>query len=375
MRFLYVHLPFCKHKCNYCDFISDTSSDEQREAYLSLLLKEAKLYESFKSEYGLLTIYFGGGTPSLLKPKDFEFLLKGFKEIFGFGDSMEITIEANPESVDKKYLRALTKLGINRISFGAQAFQNSLLKAMGRLHNVSDIEKAVNTAKEVGLKNINVDLMYGLPNQTMKQWQESLKSAVALPVTHISTYGLKLSEETPWGRLVAADELTLPQDDLNADMQLYAMEYLEKKRIYRYEIANFARIDYPCRHNTAYWLRKDYLGLGLGASSLLDNVRLKNETNMEVYSDKVEKGIFPWGEREVLTPTEIREEEIILPMRLVWGLNIGEFSEKYGTEYFAEKKGQMVKFFDLGLLKVEEGQLKLTDKGVLLNNEVLISLI
>ncbi|MEG1479008.1 MAG: radical SAM protein, partial [Clostridiales bacterium] len=116
MRFLYVHLPFCKHKCNYCDFISDISSDEQREAYLSLLLKEAKLYESFKSEYGLLTIYFGGGTPSLLKPKDFEFLLKGFKEIFGFGDSMEITIEANPESVDKKYLRALNKLGINRIS-------------------------------------------------------------------------------------------------------------------------------------------------------------------------------------------------------------------------------------------------------------------
>lgn len=375
MRFLYVHLPFCKKKCNYCDFVSEKASTETIEAYLSLLCKEAKLYEGFRSPQGLLTIFFGGGTPSLLTPKQFEVLLENFKEIFGFAESMEITVEANPESVDKKYLKSLHKLGINRISFGAQSFQNSLLKAMGRLHNEKDIEKAVMAAKESGFKNINIDLMYGLPNQTMKDWQESLKKAVALPVTHISTYGLKLSEATPWGKAEAEGNLSLPSEEANADMQLFAMEYLEKKHFPRYEIANFARLDYPCRHNTAYWLRKDYLGLGLNASSLLDNIRLRNENTFAAYGEKVEKGIFPWAEREVLTYEEIREEEILLPLRLVWGLNIGEFAEKYGSEYFAEKKGQMVKLFDLGLLTLENSQLQLTDKGVLLNNEVLASLI
>lgn len=375
MRFLYVHIPFCRQKCNYCDFVSHTPKPGEIDEYISLLLKEAKLYEAFKDEYGLITVYFGGGNPGLLQPKDFTRLLAEFKEIFGFADSMEITMELNPEQADTKYLKALRKAGINRISFGAQAFQNRLLQAMGRLHKAEDIEKAVTSAREAGFKNINVDLIYGLPGQTMAQWQESLKKAASLPLTHISTYGLKLHNSTPWGKLWEQGELTLADDDLNGDMQLYAMEYLDKKRFYRYEIANFAKVDYPCRHNTAYWLRRDYLGLGLGASSLLNNTRMRNECDQAKYREKVEAGVFPWAEREILTAEEIREEEIMLPMRLVWGLNIGEFAEKYGSEYFAEKKGQMVKFFELGLLTVEEGQLKLTDKGVLLNNEVLVSLI
>ncbi|MDO4542176.1 MAG: radical SAM family heme chaperone HemW [Bacillota bacterium] len=375
MRFLYVHIPFCRQKCNYCDFVSHCPAEGEIEEYIDLLLKEAELYKALKSEYGLVTVYFGGGNPGLLESKAYAKLLAGFKDIFGFAASMEITLEMNPEDVTEKKIRALKKLGVNRISIGAQAFQNDLLAAMGRRHNARAIEEAVMAAYNGGIKNISLDLIYGLPNQTMAQWQDSLKKAVSLPVTHVSTYGLKLHSSTPWGALLEKGELKLPEDDLNCDMQLYAMEYLDKKRFYRYEIANFAKMDYPCRHNTAYWLRRDYLGLGIGAASLLNNVRTRNENELHKYRDKVNKGIFPWDEREVLTPTEIREEEIMLPMRLVWGLNIGEFAEKYGSEYFAEKKGQMVKFFDLGLLTVEEGQLKLTDKGVLLNNEVLISLI
>lgn len=376
MRFLYVHIPFCVEKCNYCDFVSGSASPEQREAYLQLLLKEAALYKDQKSENGLLTVYFGGGTPSLLSVSQMERLLKGFQDLFGFADSMEITMEANPETVSRRYLKQLRRLGVNRISFGGQAFQDHHLRAMGRIHKSEDIVNAVKTAESVGFENINVDLMYGLPRQTMEEWADSLKKAVSLPITHLSAYGLKLSEKTMWGRWLKEGRLQLPSDDLNADMQLYSMEFLEKAGFPRYEIANFARIGYPCRHNTAYWIRKDYLGLGLNASSLLNgSVRTRNEESMANYRSRLEQGVFPWGEKEVLTEKEIMEEEIMLSLRLIWGLDVGAFAKKYGSEYFSQKKGQMVKLFDAGLLTVEEGQLKLTDKGVLLNNEVLAELI
>lgn len=376
MRFLYVHIPFCKEKCNYCDFVSAKASPEQREAYLQLLLKEAELYRNCRPADGLLTIFFGGGTPSLLSVAQLERLLGKFKDVFGFADSMEITIEANPETVSRRYLKMLRRIGVNRISFGAQAFQDHHLRAMGRIHKSEDIVRAVTDAENVGFENINIDLMYGLPRQTMAEWAESLKRATELPVTHISTYGLKLSEETMWGRWLAEGRLTLPTDDLNADMQLYAMNYLEKAGFPRYEIANFAKIGYPCRHNTAYWIRKDYLGLGLNASSLLDgSIRTRNEADFEAYRSRVEAGLRPVAEKEELTPKEVMEEDIILPLRLIWGIDVNAFAKKYGSEYFSQKKGQMVKLFDAGLLTVEEGLLKLTDKGVLLNNEVLSELI
>lgn len=376
MRFLYVHIPFCVEKCYYCDFVSDKASPEQREAYLQLLLKEAALHKADKSEKGLLTVYFGGGTPSLLSPDQLELLLRGFQENFGFAKKMEITLEANPETVSPRYLKRIRRIGINRLSFGGQSFQDHHLKAMGRIHKSQDIVNAVEMARNAGFDNINVDLMYGLPSQTMAEWQESLLKATQLPLTHISTYGLKLSPETLWGRWLQEGKLALPEEDLNADMQLYAMEYLEKAGFPRYEIANFAKVGYPCRHNTAYWLRKDYLGLGLNASSLLyGNLRTKNEKDIHRYASKVTRGECPWAEKEVLSDEEIREEELFLPLRLIWGLDITAFAKKYGAEYFTEKKGQMVKLFDAGLLTVEEGQLKLTEKGVLLNNEVLAALI
>jgi oxygen-independent coproporphyrinogen-3 oxidase len=376
MRFLYVHIPFCVEKCHYCDFVSYDASLEQRETYLQSLIKEAALHREDKPEDGLLTIYFGGGTPSLLTAAHLEMLLEAFQRNFGFAKRMEITLEANPETVSLRYLKNIRGLDINRLSLGGQAFQDHHLKAMGRIHKSEDITAAVEMAREAGFDNINVDLMYGLPHQTMAEWQESLERATQLPITHISTYGLKLSPATLWGRWQEEGKLTLPEDDLNADMQLYAMEYLEKAGFPRYEIANFAKGSYACRHNTAYWLRKDYLGLGLNASSLLyGNLRTKNEKDFEKYRSKVAGREYPWAEKEVLSDEQIREEELFLPLRLIWGLDTAAFAEKYGVEYFTQKKGQMVKLFDAGLLTVEEGQLKLTDKGVLLNNEVLAALI
>ncbi len=376
MRFLYVHIPFCVKKCNYCDFVSGKSSPEERRDYVELLKKEASLYKDERPEDGLLTIYFGGGTPSLLPVAQIEELLAAFKEYFGFASSMEITLEVNPESVSRRYLKQLKRTGVNRLSFGVQSFRNHHLKAMGRLHRSEDAVKAVNEAADLGFENINIDLIYGLPAQTLEEWRESLEKAVSLPVKHISTYGLKLSDKSLWGKLAAEGRLTLPSQDENADMQLLAMDFLEKNGFPRYEIANFAALGYPCRHNTAYWLRKDYLGLGLNASSLFNGkVRAVNESDMVRYRQKVENGSLPWAVREVLSDDEIREEELFLPLRTIWGLDIASFSRKYGSDYFAQKKGQMVKLFNAGLLTFEDGQLKLTKKGVLLNNEVLSSLI
>lgn len=376
MRFLYVHIPFCVEKCNYCDFVSGKTTPEEREQYIDYLLKEAELYRDEKPENGLLTVYFGGGTPSLLTVAQLDRLLTGLKDIFGFAEQMEITLEANPETVSRRYLKQLYRLGINRVSFGAQAFQDHHLRAMGRRHSSADIAAAVSAAGSVGFENISIDLMYGLPRQTLPEWKESLARAAELPLTHISTYGLKLSDTTLWGKWQKEGKLELPGEDANADMQLYAMDYLDKAGFPRYEIANFAKIGWPCRHNTAYWIRKDYLGLGLNASSLLSgNVRHRNESTFAAYKAKIDLGEFPVAETEPLTLQEVMEEELFLSLRLIWGLDVKVFADKYGSDYFAQKKGQMVKLFDAGLLTVDEGLLKLTDKGVLLSNSVFSELI
>lgn len=371
MRSLYVHIPFCREKCNYCDFVSDKASRAQREAYLALLVREGGLYRNLAPKDGLSTIFFGGGTPSLLRPEDFAFLLDCFRNSFGFDSDMEITVEANPEGIDGSYCKELSSLGINRISFGAQAFQDHLLKAMGRRHRSDDIAKAVSLARESGFSNINLDLIYGLPGQTMADWRESLVAAASLPITHLSTYGLKLSQASPWGRRLSAGDLSLPHEDLNADMQLYAMDFLEGQGIHRYEIANFAKSGFKCRHNLAYWRRQDYLGLGLNASSLLSrDVRTRNYASMNFYRDAVERGTFPHEEKENLSDQEVMEEELFLSLRLVEGISLKSFEEKYGYNFFTQKKGQMVKLFEAGLIIVEKDQLKITNRGVLLNNEI-----
>lgn len=370
MESLYVHIPFCMGKCHYCDFVSAKVSRDQREAYLALLVKEAALHSHRRPEAGLKTIFFGGGTPSLLSPEDFDFFLRHFREIFGFHPEIEITVEANPEGVSAAYFGTLRDLGVNRLSFGAQAFQDHHLIAMGRRHRSDDIVKAVHDAAAGGFQNISVDLIYGLPNQTMKEWKESLAEAVELPITHLSAYGLKLSALSPWGQRYANGELILPDEDDNSDMQLYSMEFLEERGFHHYEIANFAKDGRQCCHNLTYWKRRDYLGLGLNASSLLGNVRTRNLAAHTPYKQAVAGGEYPYEEREILTQEEILEEELFLPLRLAEGLNMAEFEKKCGYKFFSTKKGQMVKLFDAGLIKVEKGQLKLTNQGVLLNNEV-----
>ncbi len=372
METLYVHLPFCPQKCKYCDFVSYAASFAEREAYLSLLTEEMALYRGLSS--GLKTVYFGGGTPSLLTVKQWGRLMGSVEENFGLSKDLEMTLEANPNTIDAGYCRDLKSLGFNRISIGGQSFQDHHLKAMGRSHDSAAIVAAV-AAAATAFDNIGLDLIYGLPGQTMAEWQESLTRAVALPLRHISTYGLKLGAATPWGREALAGALVLPEDDFNGEQQVFALEFLCASGFPHYEIANFAQKGYECRHNLAYWLGADYLGLGLNASSYLGGRRLRNHRDLLSYERAIQMRRRPIAEEEILGEEERRLEDLFLRFRLADGLSLAEIKKKYQLDFLVEKKGQMVKLLDEGLVEIENGQLKLTIKGIPLQNEVLLYLI
>lgn len=369
MTALYVHLPFCLKKCHYCDFVSYPASFAEREAYLSLLEREMALRRGIAPP---ATVYFGGGTPSLLAIPQWQRLLAAVDRHFGLAAAAEISLEANPGTIDAAYCRQLRALGFNRISIGAQAFQDSHLAALGRSHDRGAILQAVEAAA-TAFDNIGIDLMYGLPGQTMADWRESLACAVALPLRHISTYGLKLGLGSNWGR--REDRLPLPSADDNAAMQTEALTFLAAAGYPHYEIANFAPKGYACRHNLAYWLGDEYLGLGLAASSYLGGLRLRNHGDLPSYRAALSRGEASVAERECLSAEERRLEEIFLRLRLAEGLSLAAMKEKYGLDFLVEKKGQMVKLLQADLITVEKGQLKLTIKGIPVQNEILLYLI
>lgn len=375
MEHVYVHIPFCRQKCRYCDFVSQPLSAGEPAAYLDLLEREIALYGDAKTT-GVRTLYVGGGTPSLLSVAEHARLLAGLAQTFGLRQEAEITLEANPESVSLPYLRELRALGYNRLSLGVQSFADDQLAAMGRLHTADMARQAVMNAAQAGFTRISMDLIYGLPGQTLADWRQDLATAVALPVTHLSTYGLRLSEATPWGQRCAQGTLILPDDEVNSAMQLTALEFLAAHGYDWYEVANFALDDSQrCRHNLAYWQRRDYLGLGPGAASLHGDLRTRNDDDLARYAAALRAGRPPVADREPLDRTAVRTEEIMLALRLRQGLDLAAFAAKYSEDLWTEKKGQMVKFFNLGLIDLKNGCLRLTDRGLPLQNEVILALL
>ncbi|MEL7566659.1 MAG: radical SAM family heme chaperone HemW, partial [Dehalobacterium sp.] len=275
---IYVHIPFCIKKCHYCDFVSYPVNGSPVEEYCQGLINEGKMYHRFLSgsQKEIKSIYIGGGTPTCLPAACLAKILDRLAGFFPVGQNGEITVECNPQTVNKEYLYQLKKIGVNRLSIGAQAFDASLLHDMGRVHGVEDIEKTVFDARETGFININLDLIYGLPGQTWEQWSATLAYAIALPITHLSVYGLKLSEHSPWGEYYARGSLILPDEDTFAEMQEQAIDYLTEQGFNHYEIANFALPGFFSVHNRVYWKNGNYLGLGLAASSHWANIRQTN---------------------------------------------------------------------------------------------------
>lgn len=351
----YIHIPFCLRKCNYCSFVSYDNLILKND-YICALRKQIKV--NYKNEL-LKTIYFGGGTPSLLSLKDFECLL----ELLNFDVNTEITAEVNPETIDNDYLKNLRELGVNRLSIGVQVFDNETLNLIGRKHNVQNALDAVYSARHAGFKSISVDLIYGLPNQDIKSFKNSLEYIKNLNVEHVSLYGLKIEEGC---KFYNSCPKPLPDNDEQADMYILAVDYLKKAGYDHYEISNFAKKGFESRHNLNYWNNDYYYGFGCAASGYEKDIRYSNEKMLEKY-------IEDCTVREELTIThqEKLEEEIFLGLRKMEGIDVENINKKYSIDFNKKYKNIIDKYFSSGHLQITDKGYSLTLNGVLLSNNIL----
>ena len=325
----YIHIPYCVRRCGYCDFNTYTPAELQvsedltkiSNNHIDLLITEADLARaSVKTSAPIPTIFFGGGTPTLMEPIDLKRVLQHLEDKFGFAPDIEITIEANPDTVTKEKLAALREIGINRISFGMQSGVSHVLKVLDRTHNPANVSRATNWAKEVGFKEISVDLIYGAPGESIEDWQTTIWTALELPITHISAYALIVEAGTKLAGQVKRGEVVIPEDDQTADKYLIADESFSKAGFDWYELSNWSKAGSECRHNIAYWVGANWWGLGPGAHSHVDGVRFWNVKHPAAYQDRLTTGAEPIQEREILTEEQMASERLMLEIRLKSGI-------------------------------------------------------
>ena len=325
----YIHIPYCVRRCGYCDFNTYTPAELQvsedltkiSNNHIDLLIAEAdQARASVKTTAPIPTIFFGGGTPTLMEPSDLKRVLRHLEDKFGFTPDIEITIEANPDTVSKEKLAALREIGINRISFGMQSGVEHVLKVLDRTHNPANVSKATNWAKEVGFDEISVDLIYGAPGESIEDWQTTIRTALELPITHISAYALIVEAGTKLAGQVKRGEIVIPEDDQTADKYLIADESFTKAGFTWYELSNWAKPGSECRHNIAYWVGANWWGLGPGAHSHVDGVRFWNVKHPAAYQERLTTGAEPIQEREILTGEQMASERLMLEIRLKSGI-------------------------------------------------------
>ncbi len=352
----YIHIPFCKSKCKYCSFVSFPKL-EMKEQYLVSLLDEIRFY--YKGET-LNTLYIGGGTPSLLSESEINSII----EQFNTGANTEITIELNPETVSEKYLDNIRKIGINRLSFGCQTFDDRILKIIGRRHDSQNVENCVNYAHNVGFQNISLDFIYGLPEQTIDMFENDLKKAIELDISHISLYGLKIDEGCYFSKHMPD---SLPDEDMQADMYLKAVEILSKNGFEHYEVSNFSKKGFYSRHNLNYWKNNSYYGFGAGAHGYVDGSRYSNYTTLEEYIKK--PTAHECSHR--LSEQEKLEEEIFLGFRKSDGIDVGAINSKFKIDFDEKYKYILAKYLASNHIEKTQNGYKLTLNGVLVSNTIL----
>lgn len=355
---IYVHIPFCVRKCAYCDFLSAPADPEVQGQYAERLMQEIRESEALSREYEVSTVFFGGGTPSILHPAWIERILETLRRQFSFRKDAEITLEANPGTVDRERLTTYRRTGINRISFGLQSSENRELQMLGRIHTWEQFLESYHMARAAGFANINVDLMSALPGQTADSWRKTLEQVIALEPEHISAYSLIIEEGTPFYERYKGHPELLPSEEEERQMYYDTGAILKAHGYDRYEISNYARPGFACRHNLGYWDRTEYKGYGLGAASLLSDVRTSNEAELSRYL----QGHFE-GTREVLTPQAVREEYFFLGLRRMDGVSPGAYRKHY------EKVLEMLE--KQHLLEEKDDKIYLTEKGIDVSNYVL----
>lgn len=375
---LYIHIPFCQQKCNYCDFVSFHANYDTIDKYILKLLSEIEYKSYIAKNYIISSIYIGGGTPSIIDKKYIRFILESIRNHYNLSNDIEITIESNPNSLNLDKLNLYFESGINRLSIGLQSANDNELKMLGRIHNYSDFLDSYDSAIHVGFKNINIDLINGIPGQSAESFKKTLKQIMMLNIKHVSIYNLIIEDNTPFKTMLAENKITLPLETEILKMDAITKELTTYYRLNRYEISNYAKKGFECRHNLGYWSDIPYLGFGLNASSYFNNARFKNKTNLNNYlSLNYNKYLIGndkksyYDEIKVIDSAEHMKEYIMLAFRKTSGIDIANFKEIF-NENFEEKFKSQIKYYQsLELLYKNENNYYLSDKGLDVSNKII----
>ena len=366
---LYVHIPFCIRKCNYCDFCSVAVSKDKIKSYTDSLISEIESYKC-EPKRRINTVFFGGGTPSVLDIDDFERIVLAIREVFEICEDAEFSAEVNPATVTVEKAHSFKRLGVNRVSIGLQSIRENELKILGRIHTCEDFLDTFYTLRAAGIGNINVDLMYGIPEQTEESFSQTLAAVAALDPEHISAYGLIVEEGTPFYRM--RHELDLPSEDDEYNMYLSAVSVLGEYGYSHYEISNYAKPGFECRHNLKYWRDEEYIGVGLAAHSYLDGKRYSNTTEFDEYFEGFG---LKYRKEESVTDGLDKFEYAMLALRLSEGLSLLEYRKIFGEEFAKGKEKLLREYVNAGYMDVVDGRIKFTDKGFYVSNTILAELL
>lgn len=364
---LYIHIPFCKQKCLYCDFPSYAGKESLINEYIRALNEEIL---KKCSKYKIASIFVGGGTPSYLNEINLESLLKTIN-LLDFKDEFEFTIECNPGTLNEEKLALMKNYNVNRISMGLQTTNDNILKEIGRIHSFEEFKKNYNQARKAGFENINVDLMFGLPNQSMKDWKVSLEDIMSLEPDHISAYSLIIEEGTCFYNLYNNDKLNIPNEEEERSMYLFTKGFLKDYGYNQYEISNYAKVNKECFHNKVYWKCNEYLGLGVSASSFVDEKRFKNIDDIKIYIEKINNNEDVTEEIHVNNINDDMEEFMFMGLRMIEGINLKIFKKRFGKDVFDIYDEVIKNNIKKGLLVVDLEKLYLSEKGIELSNYVM----
>lgn len=361
---LYIHVPFCKQKCLYCDFPSFANSEGLMKDYIRALSIEIRKLGNKK----ISTIFIGGGTPTYLNLETLKILKKSLEEL-NLSKEIEFTIEGNPGTFTREKLKLLKEMGVNRLSIGLQAVQDELLKKLGRIHDYNTFLNSYNMARDMGFNNINIDLMFGLPGQNIEMWRHTLEIVINLNPEHLSCYSLILEKGTPFFNLY--NEEDLPDEDIVSEMYSIVKEFLSEKGYLQYEISNFSRKGLECKHNLVYWNLKNYIGVGSGAHSYYNGIRYRNEINVKKYIEDIADAGSAVVESHNNTPEDNMEEFMFLGLRKIKGISIEEFRQRFKKNIFSVYGDVIKKFNSKGMMTLEKDRLYLSSRGIEISNYIL----
>ncbi|MGI6705263.1 MAG: radical SAM family heme chaperone HemW [Clostridia bacterium] len=370
---LYIHIPFCERKCRYCDFISFAGRERDIGPYVNALLMEMRTWKERLRGYQIDTIFIGGGTPTFLHERDIEQILLECFRLFHIAEQAEISLEANPGTLSLRKLEVYKRAGVNRLSLGLQAVESWHLARLGRIHSFEDFLVSYRLAHEKGFDNINIDLMFGLPDQTLEEWTETLDRVTELEPAHLSCYGLIIEEGTPFYEEYRNGKLRLPREDDEREMYWKAVEELTKQGFEHYEISNFARSGYQCRHNLNYWENGEYIGLGCAAHSFFHAERIANETDLCSYINKIRERGNAVVTRQKIDRTDEMFETVMLGLRLTKGLDLEAFQRRFHISFLEYYREELEKLQRMNLIQIKDRYISLTSMGMDVQNQVLVS--